>query len=212
MVDGDVFRIIDDRGEEHEVEITSLAGREIVGRVHRSFPRQTDPRLTLTVIHAVPKGRKLDTVIQKCAELGVRALLPVISERTIPRLDDLRREKRLRRWQKISEQATEQSGRASVMSVTEIVSLPEALSSYEEPGLKLMMHEGTSDDLRRHLEGRSFASATIAVGPEGGFSPREVSLASDHGYLPASLGPRILRTETVAPVVAAILFYICGDL
>jgi 16S rRNA (uracil1498-N3)-methyltransferase len=168
----------------------------------------------VTVLHAIPKGRKLETVIQKCAELGVLEFRPVMSERTVPRWDELRTERRGERWQSISRGATEQCGRATVMPVRDVASLPEALEN-AVADLKIVLDEEASRPLREVLEhsGRQRPeSVALLIGPEGGFSRAELNQACSRGFIPASLGPRILRTETVAPVVVGILLYVNGDL
>jgi len=209
---GDRFLLLDDCETEREIEVLSIDGHEVIGRSVQSRSVAAEPSLQLTVLHGVPKGHKLDTVIQKCAELGVRELVPILTDRAVPRLDDLRRERRLARWRKISRQATEQCGRASVMDVSETCSLRDAVAAHRCADLKLVLYEGSADGFRHRVEGTEFSSAVIAVGPEGGFTRHEVDVAAEHGFPAVSMGPRILRTETVAPTVAGILMYVHGDL
>lgn len=222
MRPGERFHAVDDTGTDHVIEIDSISQGAVMGRKMESCAIRSEPRLRLTVVHGIPKAGKLDSIIQKCAELGVSEFVPVVTERTIPRLDELQRDRRVDRWRKISRQATEQCGRAAVMPVRDVEDLSDALRRQPPANLRLILYEEETMALREVLRACGHApeaeatplpgSIVLLIGPEGGFAADEVETARQNGFTSVSLGPRILRTETVAPVVAGILLYLSGDL
>lgn len=213
---GETFEVVDERGTKYEVIAECVSCGEVSGRVHATRSVETDPRLKLTVLQGMPKGRKMDLIIQKSAELGVSNLIPVMTERSVPRAGLAESVARRERWRKISIQATEQSGRGSVMGVHPAMAFAEAVAAVPEASLRILLYEGAMTPLREALGAAKgtpgLGNAALLVGPEGGLTFDEVGIAQSHGYMPVSLGPRILRTETVALVVAGILFYAFGDL
>ncbi len=165
-------------------------------------------------LQGVPKGDKLDAVVRQATELGVLALRPVYTARSVPRekADGARR--RHERLARIAEEASRQCGRAEVPAVLDAMTLGEALDAVPaEHSLRLVAWEGATAPLRRVLE-RSDEEGAVAVlvGPEGGLAEEEVRRAEARGFVAVSLGPRVLRTETVAPALLAVLSVLRGDL
>ncbi|HVF35612.1 MAG TPA: 16S rRNA (uracil(1498)-N(3))-methyltransferase [Candidatus Saccharimonadia bacterium] len=165
--------------------------------------------LAVTLVQAVARGEKMDLILQKSTELGVARFVPVISERTEVRLDDERAEKRVAHWQRIVQSACEQCGRARVP----MVEVPVPLARYAEGAMldtatKLVLHP-SGDALGAVAPG---AALTLAVGPEGGFSERDLSIFTTAGFGRLRLGPRILRTETAGIAAIAALQTRFGDL
>ncbi len=167
----------------------------------------------ITVYQALPKGDKLDLVLQKCTELGAAAIVPFMAERSVTRLEGERLEKRVARWQKIAQEAARQSGRGTVPRVGFAADLAGVLRGGSHDLCLMLWEEETEQGLRGVLE-RADRPASIAViiGPEGGLTPAEAALAKGAGYLPITLGSRILRTETAGLAVVSILQYLWGDL
>lgn len=163
--------------------------------------------IKVRVFQALPKGDKLDTVIQKCTELGAFDFTPVLTSRCISRPDEKSAKKKCERWQKISLEAAKQCGRGIIPRVNEICSFENAVSEMSRCTLAVMCYEcedGYSlkkcieDNLSRLCSG---ASVAIFIGPEGGISPQEAEKAKTAGIITVGLGKRILRTET-APLFA----------
>ncbi len=167
----------------------------------------------LTIYQGLPKGEKLELILQKCTELGVNGIVPFIASRSVARLDGEKLEKRVARWEKIAREAARQSGRGDVPRVGFAPDMAAALAmgSHE---LGLLLWEGESEQGLKEVVERSPRPGSIAViiGPEGGLTPEEAAMAVAAGYLPVTLGKRILRTETAGLAVAAILQYVWGDL
>ncbi|MCH5202320.1 MAG: 16S rRNA (uracil(1498)-N(3))-methyltransferase [Oscillospiraceae bacterium] len=157
-----------------------------------------EPDVKVTLYQALPKGDKMELIIQKSVEIGVTEIVPVISSRCVSRPDKKSLSKKIPRWQKIAKQAAMQSGRGIIPKVQECISFKEAVLSAR--GEKVIFYELGGDSLKSVLESRP-KEISIFIGSEGGFSSEEVSLVTDNDGRKATLGKRILRAET-APLVA----------
>lgn len=215
MKTGDELLLCDGEGTEYNVKIVqfdrSKVWTEIVGRSKRA-PRY--PRLTLG--QGLPKSDKMDFIVQKATELGVSAIVPLITERTIVKIKD--RELRRARWQKIAREAAMQSNRPDIPLIEQIQSFhdfifpPDPGPLPHAPGSLLLLpwEEGTEpikNVLRAHSDSENIV---VLVGPEGGFSSSEAEKAKDRGFHLVSLGPNILRTETAAVAVLSMIGYEFG--
>ena len=158
------------------------------------------------LLQALPKGEKMELIIQKAVELGVSEIIPLESENCIVQLRGDKAEKKRLRWQGISEAAAKQSKRSVIPAVSSVSPWKEAFSLLENVEIKLIPYENekgvgfTKEELLRveELGEKSGGTIALCIGPEGGFSKEEVEKAKKEGFLPISLGKRILRTETAA--------------
>ncbi len=201
--------LLDGRGLVVRARIEELTKK--VARVRVLARTRADENLfPVRLIQGLPKGDKMDLILQKGTELGVTAFTPLCAGRSVARLTGGRKEGRRQRWEKIVREAARQSGRTVLPEVQEPVELAQALAGDEE--LRLLLWEGESRPLRDALPAVRPRSAAILVGPEGGLAGGEVARARAAGFLPVSLGRRILRTETAGFAVVAILEYLYGDL
>lgn len=208
---GDELVVTDGAGGEYRVRLEEAGRTAWTARVlERTEPRRESP-LHTTLAQAVPKGDRFPFVLQKSVEMGVSAIVPVVSQRTVVLLGG-DGEARRARWQRIVEAAVAQSGRTRVPVVRPPQSWDELLGSGDAE-LKIMLWEGERRGLRELLAGRpAVGSVLLAVGPEGGWADGEVERARQAGFLTARIGPRILRTETVALAALAVLQFAYGDL
>ncbi|HSV95469.1 MAG TPA: RsmE family RNA methyltransferase [Spirochaetota bacterium] len=161
--------------------------------------------LKLTLYSALLKGKKFDLVVQKAAELGVSRIVPVVTERTVPDIEE-KESRRLERWNRIATEAAKQCMRADVPPVGRVLAFDGALG--EGVGARIIAHPGggmSARDIRR-MEGVA-ADAALFVGPEGGFSRREIEAAAARGWRVMGFGRTQLRAETAAIVLPAILIY-----
>jgi 16S rRNA (uracil1498-N3)-methyltransferase len=210
----DTLSVFDGTGFEYLVQIVSLnphAGElKIVEKTHP--PREST--LEIHLGQAVPKAQKMDFIIQKAVELGVSEVHPFLSSRTIPRFNLSQAMKKVERWQKISQEASQQSGRIDIPTVNPPVEFVELLTLPSQASLKIILQKDSShDSLKKFFTiNQSKRGIFFLVGPEGGFAPEEITRALDHGFNPISLGERILRTETVALTFLSILQYELGDM
>lgn len=167
--------------------------------------------LHVTLAQGVSRGERMDYTVQKAVELGVAAIQPVLTERSVVKLDKDGGEKKRLHWQSVAVSACEQSGRVKVPEVRPPVTLPQFLASKPEADLKLLLDpEGgvTAGVLPQPANGK----VMLLVGPEGGLSEHEIALAARVGFQGMKLGPRILRTETAALVALSLLQASWGDL
>jgi 16S rRNA (uracil1498-N3)-methyltransferase len=164
----------------------------------------------------VPKGDKMETIVRMATELGVARVQPALTERTIVQLEASRWRERARRWQRVAKEATKQCGRAVVPEVDVPQPLGTCLDALGAPApreLRVCVWEGASAPLAAALDAAEGATRVhVLVGPEGGLAVPEVEAARRAGFGIASLGPRVLRTETAGAVVIALLQYRLGDL
>lgn len=220
LVPGDTVVASDGTGIDYTVRLESL-GDTATGTILGSVRGTADAPLDVTLVQGVPKGDKMETIVRAATELGVARIWPVLTARTIVRLEPSRWRDRARRWQRVAREATKQCGRATIPDVALPRPLSEVLSALPEgrPGeRRLCLWEGDAPSLRSTLDDSrtdpalSLGPVLLLVGPEGGLARSEVDAARARGFLIATLGPRILRTETAGPAVVAVLQFVLGDL
>lgn len=166
----------------------------------------------VTWIQGYPKGDKLDTIVRQATELGVAALWPVYTARSVPLERNARSAPRLERWTRIAEEAARQSGRADVPELRAAAPLDEALAALVDGGVRVVAWEASATPLARAVPPGARGPVAVVAGPEGGLDAAEVARCEARGFVTVSLGPRILRAETVAPALLAALSVLCGDL
>jgi len=209
---GDVIRVSDGLSTEYEVLLTEVTHKGAAG-VIQERSRPPDDRVTIHLGQAVPKGEKLDWVVEKSVELGVHAIHPVLAERSVPRIEERRAADRHERWRRVAEAARKQCGRLRTPEIRPIDSLASFLEATENADLKIVFHESASLGLREVLAKVESASVVaLLVGPEGGFSGAEIRAAEAAGFVAASLGKKILRAETAPIAALAIVGYVLGDI
>ena len=212
---GGEITVLNGKGEEYLVKITEVTVDQVNGTIIKKVERQTEPRVKITLVQGLPKADKFEWILQKNTELGVSRFQPVFTERSNIKLDQTAQGRKLERWNKIIREAAEQSGRQVIPILEPIRRWSEMLAGPSGVGLVLIPWEGEAgQSLKQVLERQPEApeSVTVLIGPEGGFSLKEVEEAKGKGAIPVTLGPRILRTETAGLVVASALLYHFGDL
>lgn len=191
-------------------------GDVTTGSVIARRARPTESPLRIELVQGAPKGDRMETIVRAGTELGVARFLPAITERTVVHLDGPRWRERARRWQRVAKEATKQCGRAIVPDVATPRPLPECLDDLGTPGaddLYLCLWEDATTPLDPVLLAAGApARVVMLVGPEGGLADAEVEAARARGWRVASLGPRVLRTETAGPAVIAVVQARLGDL
>lgn len=170
------------------------------------------PQRRVTVLQGLPKGDKLEWIIEKATELGVSAVVPVVTERSIVKLDAARAEKKRERWQKIAEEAARQCGRADVPAVLPVQPLLDAAGELEADVQLLILDEGEQARRLGDALPKDERPVALVVGPEGGLARPEVEALVREGGCAVTLGRSILRTETAALAAVAILRHRDGHL
>lgn len=211
---GDLVAAVDGNGRQYTVRLERVTADAAVGTVLSATRSAAESPLAITLAQGVPKGHKLETIIRAATELGVARIVPVLTERTVVRLEAARSRERVRRWQRVATEAAKQCGRAVIPPVEPPRPLTEFLADLPAGGLRLCLWEGEGRGLGAVLAelGGPVSAAIALIGPEGGLAAAEVELSVAHGFLSASLGPRVLRTETAGPAVVAVLQSRLGDL
>jgi 16S rRNA (uracil1498-N3)-methyltransferase len=211
---GDLVTVFDNSGWEHEAVIETLTSERGELKIVESHPTGREPSLPITLAVALTKGQKLDWVIEKATELGVSTIIPFSSNYTVPKLDKDKIDKRLERWRKIAVSAAKQCGRSRIPEVRSLCSFENFVREPWPETLRLIFWENETEQSLRELFGkyRETKSVLLAVGPEGGFSKREVELANAQGFQSVHMGRRILRAETAALAALTVVQFLWGDL
>lgn len=211
---GDLVTLFDDGGWEHEGVIRSYSDDHGEVEIFSSSRPERESPLEITLAQALGKGEKMDLVVEKATELGVRKIAPFLSCHTVPRLDGEKIERRGARWKKIALSAAKQSGRTRIPEILAVTDFADLICQPWTCGLKLFFWEREArQGLMQVREGKCpLNSLLLVIGPEGGFSPEEASAAIRNGFQVVRLGRRILRTETAAVAAISIAQFLWGDM
>jgi len=206
---GDSICLLDGQGNELDARITALSAGLVSAEVLGSRKCPGEPSLRLTLAVCLPKGDRIELIVQKCTELGISELIPVISERTITRIDPSKAPERIERWRRIAREAAEQSGRGMAPEIRGMVGFADLVEPIGRLPLALLAWEDEGrTPLRNVLRANGSArSAMVVIGPEGGLTEDEVRLAVSAGARCVSLGRRVLRCETAAIAACAAIMY-----
>ncbi len=210
LKEGDQMILLDGGGLNCRVRLEAIAHDHARTLVLERW-RETETALPVHLLQALPKGDKLDLILQKGTELGIASFQPVLTQRSVPQPDPRRLARRFQRWDRIISEAARQSRRSVLPHLQPIEPLSRALAA--SPGtLRLVLWEAGALALSRALPQQPPAGVSLLIGPEGGFAEAEIAQIVDYGFQPVHLGPRILRTETAGLAAASILQYVYGDL
>ncbi|MBI3194235.1 MAG: 16S rRNA (uracil(1498)-N(3))-methyltransferase [Ignavibacteriae bacterium] len=201
--EGDILRVVDGEGTAYEVELTNLTKKVAEGKILETFYHHNESECSVTLAVGILKNpSRFDFLIEKVTELGVKNIIPLQTERTIPS------HAKVERWQKLALSAMKQSCRSYLPIVHELTTLELLAGSEVNYEQKILCHEKSGENcIDVEHRGRQKKSILILIGPEGGFSEAEVTKLSERRFSVVSLGERRLRTETAA-IVAVSLFNI----
>lgn len=206
---GDRIVICDGEGNDYLTAILETDKQYVRTGIIEKEPSKGEPDIEVVLYQGIPKSTKMELIIQKCTEMGIKRIVPVFTIRTIVKLESEKDErKKVERWAKIAEEAAKQSGRGIVPIIDMPVTLAEALKDAVKLDNVIVPYELEGSLSIKEALGRNKAgSIGFFIGPEGGFEPEEVLKAKNMGAVPVSLGSRILRTETAGIVVLAGIMY-----
>lgn len=214
---GDPLCLFNGHGGEFAAVLVRGADGALLAQVGEFTPDRRESPLSVRLVQGISRGERMDYTLQKAVELGVTDIVPVVTERTVLRLEGERAERRLAHWRGVVLAACEQSGRTRVPAVAEPRALSEYLAEYladhgADPaaGAGLLLDWAAPDALTDL--GALTGPVSVLIGPEGGLAAAERQAALTAGYRPVRMGPRILRTETAAVVALAVLQALAGDL
>lgn len=199
----DLFTIFNGEGGEFSAQIIEINKKNIVAKIQIFTDKNVESPLNLTLAQGIARGEKMDFIVQKAVELGVKTIIPLITERCNVRLDREREAKRLQHWQAILIGACEQSGRNFIPEITAPKIFSEwILVAKAAQKFVLSPHFSASKNTENQ---QNEGSCIVLIGPEGGLSDGEVASAIQQGFDPLLLGPRVLRTETAT--IAALSYF-----
>ena len=214
---GEALTVCDFSGYEYSCEITGFTSDSVALKIIEKRLCENEPDVKVRIFQAMPKGDKLDTVVQKCTELGAYDFTPVITSRCISRPDQKSAGKKCERWQKIALEAAKQCGRGIIPPVNAVCSFGEAIEEMKKSTLALMCYECEDGySIKKCIEENaeklcSGATVSVFIGPEGGISPEEAQYAKEHGIICVGLGKRILRTETAPLFAVSAIMVLTGN-
>ena len=217
--ENDQIVLLDGKGLLYNAQILSFYSRRIQCRLLSRKAVNTEPELKITIAQAILKGPKFDYFLQKNTEIGVCEFIPVTTQRTVVKVDgdeDIRGlDRKIDRFQKIVQDAAEQSERGMTPTVKDIVSIDELCRNLGNYDLKLLCQErsgaNTIKDVLNSIQDK-VQKCLILIGPEGGFTDDEVKTVLQSEFISVSLGKRIYRAETVSMVISSVLFYFFNEL
>ncbi len=210
---GDTVTVSDSTSTDYECEITEILKDSVLLKVLSKKNIDTESNIEITVFQALPKASKMEYIIQKNTELGVVRFVPVALLRCVVKLDKKEEDKKVLRWQKISDEAAKQSGRGILPQVTGVHNLKSAVEEMKKSDLFFVPYESEDNNsLKPFLRGKTPKTVSYLIGPEGGFSPEEIDYIKEQGIPLITLGKRILRTETASLAVTSMLMYEIGDM
>lgn len=210
MKPGEDVSVNDGQGNTYLCCVDGYEGEQAVLDILKKMAADTELPSRLVLFQGLPKGDKMEWIVQKAVELGAYQIVPFAAKRSVVRLDEKKSAKKTARWQAIAKSAAEQSGRGIVPEVTEVRSYKDALKAASDLDVILIPYEleegmaKTKEIVSRIRPGQSVG---IFIGPEGGFETEEIEQARQAGAEPVSLGARILRTETAGLTALSILMY-----
>ncbi len=210
---GDEITVFDGLGKEFDGIIVKEGLSSVVIQVQNVYSSKRDSRLEITLAQSLLKGEKMDTLIQKATELGVKEIIPFLSSRSVPFLEKSKRLTRHHRWERIAIGASKQCGRGVVPKIEPLQDYSDMLRTAASDALRLILWEREGTKLKEILERvKERKKIFFVIGPEGGFSEGEVDEAKGAGFIPVTLGRRILRAETASLCFLSILQYEQGDM
>lgn len=208
---GEKVLLCDGRGIEYICSLQEFNAQEIITAIEERKECENELPVRITLYQGLPKKDKMELIIQKAIELGVYEIVPVMTKRTIVKLEDSKKEaKKLERWQSIAESAAKQSHRGYIPVVRPVIGFKEALKEAGQFDLSMIPFEHAEQmEITRETIKKlhNCETAAIFIGPEGGFEDSEIENANDQGIVPITLGKRILRTETAGLAVLSMIIY-----
>jgi 16S rRNA (uracil1498-N3)-methyltransferase len=205
--EGDDVTLFNGRGGEYPARIASIQRLRIAVDLLQHRPVERESPLRITLVQGVSAGERMDSTVRKAVELGVVEVQPVLATRSVARPKGERAESRRAHWQKVVIAACEQCGRNRIPEVQPLMPVSEYRAA--GPGMKILLSPLADIPLSKiALQGNDFV---LAAGPEAGFTAEEEAALAADGFVPASLGPRVLRTETAAVAALAALSALRGD-
>ena len=199
------------QGIDYQCEIDCISQDTITLHILETAPCAAEPSISVTLYQALPKADKLEQIVQKSIELGVTAIVPVLTRRCVARLTPAEFEKKRSRYEKIAQAAAMQSGRGRIPAIGALCSLEQAAKQMQSAEARVVLYEAQGGISFSEVTAQA-GSYAVMVGSEGGFDPEEIAVLKDQGVIPVWLGKRILRCETAPLAALSVLMHRTGNL
>ena len=211
---GDSVGLFDGSGMEYEARITALTTGRIEAEIIRRFPSLSESPIQIIIAQGLLKDKKMDSLVRYLTELGITKWIPFMAHRSVPKPDKAQHLKRKKRWETIAKEAAKQCKRGRIPKISELLSFEKMLDMGTSCDLKIVFWENEvkSIDTMETLPDIQFDTIFALLGPEGGFTSREIDAAKSRGFISASLGPRIMKAETATIAACVLLQYLFGDM
>lgn len=204
---GDEITVCDGEGKDYICTLSSISKKEVCADIVQKIINENESDVKITLYQGLPKSDKMELIIQKCVEIGIDRIVPIKTERVVVKLDK-KEDKKIERWNKISEAAAKQCGRGKIPVVDKIMTFKEAINESKTlDGIIIPYEKEENNGLKNWTSQFKGKNIGVFIGPEGGFSQDEIKLAFENNITPITLGKRILRTETAGLVTSVILLY-----
>lgn len=194
-----------------ECKITSIDNIKIKSEILEEISETTEPNTYIHIFQGLPKSDKLEWIIEKSTEIGVKEITPTVMKRTIVKLDEKYRAKKIDRWQKIAEVAAKQSKRDCIVKINNIINFENIFEKVVKYDIVLVAYENeiknTLKSVLNTLAKRKNIKVAVIIGPEGGIDESEIQICNINNVIPVTLGKRILRTETAPLVISSNILY-----
>lgn len=210
MRTGEKLTLSDQKGYDYNATIDEIQADRVIVTITEKLDNQTEPKVKITLYQAVPKGDKLDFIVQKAVELGVAKIVPFLSDYTVSRPKGDSAGRKTKRLQTISHEAAKQSERGIIPEITEIISFKQMLEQMETFEHKILFYENATVKLSGYLW-ENVDEIAVIIGSEGGFSEQEVEKLAGKNVTVCSLGARILRCETAAITALSAVLMLSGE-
>jgi len=212
LAPGAALTLFNGAGGEFAASLGAPRGKQEFARVLRHDAVERESPLAITLLQGVARGERMDLIVQKATELGVARIVPVLTERSVVKVDAKMRDRKREHWQAIAVSACEQCGRNRVPQVSDPLALGDALRSLTSDSLRCLLAADGGEALTAFAARPGTASVFLLIGPEGGLADNEQKFALASGFIACRLGPRVMRTETAGLAALAALQAIAGDL
>jgi 16S rRNA (uracil1498-N3)-methyltransferase len=207
---GAALTLFDGRGGEYAGTL-QRDGKQWWAKVGAHDPVERESPLDVTLLQGVARGERMDLIVQKATELGIRRIVTVLAERSVVKVDAKQRERKREHWQAVAVAACEQSGRNRVPEVTEPMALAEACAALPADTVRCLLAVDGAQPLASVAAELARRPAALLIGPEGGLADNERRFAQANGFLACRMGPRVMRTETAGLAALTVLQAIAGD-
>lgn len=204
----------EETAQNYIAKITEINKEDVECKIVEKIASNTEATVHITIFQGLPKADKMELIIQKCTELGVKEITPVQMKRCVTKLDEKSSSKKIERWQKIAEVAAKQSGRDAICKINNVINIKNICNICQNYDIVLVPYENEENislkDVIKDLP-QNIKKIGIVIGSEGGFEEQEIEILRQSNCKIVTLGERILRTETVAIAVSSVILYELSD-